>query len=321
MSGKKLGNLSGITKPIQLKVDQNQLYVEDEQVKLQLYALKNFKLIKSLLKRGEGPGECRHAPYFTIYPDCLYLYSLHKMICVKRNLDYKEEYRINKAFRYIFPIGKNFVGFTDGVNQKTEMGYKDISIYTRDKEFKYKKLLYYCEDNPILKLGQKEDYNLLHAILGFTIYKDKIFLGDPYRGLFVVVFDSNGNELNRINLNMTRQKVTEEFKKKWLEEHWPDKSKWEAFKRMVNPYFPEYFPPFFKFEVNNDKIYFFTYNKRGNENEVIITDLKGKILKKSYVPSTLNKFGLDFTVDNDKYYYIIDNDETEEWEVHVVDIN
>ncbi|MGE5342158.1 MAG: hypothetical protein ACM3SY_11845 [Candidatus Omnitrophota bacterium] len=154
----------------------------------------------------------------------------------------------------------------------------------------------------------------------FIVYKDRIYIGDPTRGLSLQVFDSNGKELYRINLNYEKKKVPEEFIQEWLSERWPDRSVWEAYKKTCNPYFQEYFPPFLKFEVKNDKIYFFTYNRKGTDSEVIVTDLKGKILRKAYVPHSRSRLGSDFTVANDKYYYVVDNEETEEWELHAVDI-
>ncbi|MGE5340350.1 MAG: hypothetical protein ACM3SY_02605 [Candidatus Omnitrophota bacterium] len=318
---KKLGNLSEVTKPVNLKVDKDRLYVIDERIKIYLYSLKSFKYVTSLLKKGEGPGECRSAPYCTIYPDCLSLFSIGKIMSISKKLDYKEEFRIKRlSLRYVFPVGKNFVGYGWGINEKTGRYSTDISIYTRDKDLKYKKLVYYAENSPITKPGQLEDYPMLPCSVDFIVYNDKVFVSDPYRGMFVTIFDSNGNELNRINVNFEKKKVSEEFKKHWMDERWPDKAQWETYKKRVNAYFQEYYPPFFKFEVNNNKIYFFTYNRKGDLQEIVITDLKGKILKKSYVPRTRNKFGSDFTVDNDKYYYIVDNDEIEEWELHVVDI-
>jgi hypothetical protein len=87
-----------------------------------------------------------------------------------------------------------------------------------------------------------------------------------------------------------------------------------------NFYFPEYFPGFYRFAVDKGKVYFLTYNRKGDQRELIVTDFNGKVLKQSYVPWVENEVYTNFSISNDMFYYIMENDETEEWELHVTDI-
>ncbi|MGE5343133.1 MAG: hypothetical protein ACM3SY_16790 [Candidatus Omnitrophota bacterium] len=184
-------------------------------------------------------------------------------------------------------------------------------------------MIYYLESPPSKPgKGGKEDYCLFNNnVSDFTVYDNKIFIWETTSGgCCVFIFDSNGNELNRIKLNLENQKISQAFKDKYIE-YWKTFSKaWEYLNARCNVFFPEYFPYFQKIEVNKGKIYIYTYNFKGNEREVIITDLKGKVLKKIFVPLMYFINGIDYTIDDDNFYYVIENEESEEWELHMVNL-
>ena len=56
LNSEKLYEFSDIYKPQQIAVDNNYLYVS-EGYGVNLYSLKNFKLIRKIGKKGSGPGE------------------------------------------------------------------------------------------------------------------------------------------------------------------------------------------------------------------------------------------------------------------------
>jgi len=70
-------------------------------------------------------------------------------------------------------------------------------------------------------------------------------------------------------------------------------------------------------------------NENTDEQEFIIMDLKGNILKTLYLPQTANPqhfvkmMGMTprfYSIANNRFYYLVENEEEETWELHVKDI-
>jgi len=319
----KLANLTEVEMPSAILVKNSRLFVADRTVKLHLYSMKDFKYIKRLARKGEGPGELRYPPRFCIHPDYIFLYSSRKCMYFKKNGDYDREFIIkNTRFKEVYPIKGNFICLKHGVNKINDSFYSDISIYSRakDNEFKFKKLVYYLESPPDKISGGKRDYVVISDYLGIIVREDKIYVGDSSRGLFVAVFDANGQEIDRVNLwKMDKIKITEEYKKEFMERI-KTNSSYNIVKSMYNIIIPEYFPGFYRFAIDNGKVYFLTYLKKDGKREIIVADFKGKMPKRTYVPWVENDAYINFSIENDKFYYILENEEEEVWELHMVEM-
>ncbi|MCK4766523.1 MAG: hypothetical protein KAW12_30290 [Candidatus Aminicenantes bacterium] len=319
---KKLADLPEVEKPFSIVVDKGQLFVSDHTVTLHIYSMKDFKYTKQVSQKGEGPGEFRHTPFFAVYPDDFFVYTGGKCMYFSRKGDYKKEFKINSmGVKMISPLGKNFVVNRRGVNQKTGYHFSKFILYTytEEKGIEYKGLLYYIEPRKVTN-RKKPDYPVISPWFYFIVHEDKVFIGDPSRGLFVQVFDSEGSEIGTIqNLEVPRRKITAQYKKKHMDKMKKSRH-FNTVNNMYNIVFPEYFPDFYRFGVNNGKIYFLTYNQKDDLREIYITDFTGKMLKKTYVPFVENDVHMHFSIVDDKFYYIMENEETEMWELHMVEI-
>jgi hypothetical protein len=323
INSSKLASLPEVEKPAIILVKNGRLFVADWTVKLHLYSMKDFSYVKQISRKGEGPGELKYVPRFTLHHDYIFLYSSNKCVYFSRNGDYDREFIIkNIRLNDVFPVKENFVGLKPGMNKKNDNSYSDISIYTytKDKEFKFKKVVYYLERPPQKIRGGKKDYVVINDYLGIIVHDDKIFVGDSTRGLFVAVFDANGKEINRVNiLEIDKTKLTEQYKKEFMERVKRNPS-YNILKSMYNIIIPEYFPLFYRFAVDNGKVYFLTYLSKNDKREMIIVDLKSKIFKRVFVPWVDNDARINFSIENDKFYYIMENEEEEVWELHMVEI-
>jgi hypothetical protein len=133
----------------------------------------------------------------------------------------------------------------------------------------------------------------------------------------VAVFDSKGKEINRVNLlEVDKIKMTEQYKKELMERAKRQPS-YKMIESMYNIIFPEYFPGFYRFAVDNGKVYFLTYLRKDDKREMIIADLKSKKFKRTFVPWVENGVHTNFSIVNDKFYYIKENEEEEVWELHM----
>ena len=91
---KKLVDLPEVGSPLDMVVDNGQLFVSDREVKVHVYSLKDFKYQGSISRKGEGPGECKAVPFYNVGPDYIFLYSLGKGIFFSRDGKLKREVKI-----------------------------------------------------------------------------------------------------------------------------------------------------------------------------------------------------------------------------------
>jgi hypothetical protein len=320
---KRLAVLPEVGKPQDMVVDNGQLFISDQTVKVHVYSMKDFKYQAQISRQGQGPGECEYVPIFRVGPDYIFLYSLGKGIFLSRDGRLKRELRIpRKGTESIAPLGEDFVCQTWGKNKRNDHNYYDISIYsyTEEQGLNYKKILYYFDLPPSKRRGGKWNYHIFREYNDYVIYDNKVFVGDSTRGIFAAVFDNQGNEINQIKLDVKEIKLTAEYKKH-LMDMLKQNPEWEMANSIYNIVLPEYFPAFYRFSVNNGKVYFLTHKLKGNnQREVIITDLKGNLLKRTYVPWIENELRIDYAIENDKFYYILANETTEDWELHMEEI-
>jgi hypothetical protein len=232
-----------------------------------------------------------------------------------------KEFRILKRGYSLMPIGENFIFSTTTGSDKE--GYKsDISIYSysRETDLKFIKSIYTSKWEPGIFTSGKLDYPLIRGSVNYLVYDDKIFLADSNRGIYAEIFSKTGDKIGKIDLRQfAPQEVTEQFKKEFMELA-KASPYYESSLDWYNFYFPKYYPGFDRFAVDKGKLYFLTYNRKGDQRKLIITDWKGAVLKQTYVPWVFNDVNINFSIENDKFYYVKENDETEEWELYVTDI-
>jgi hypothetical protein len=320
---KRLAVLPEVDKPQNMIVDNGQLFISDQTVKVHVYSMKDFKYQVRISRQGQGPGECEYIPSFRVGPDYIFLYSLGKGILFSRDGNLKRELRIpRKGTESVAPLGEDFVCQTWGKSKRDDHNYYDISIYSYNDEqgLEYKKILYYFDLPPNKRRGGKWDYHIFRENNDYVIYDNKVFVGDSTRGIFVEVFDNQGNKINQIKLDVNEIKLTAEYKKH-LMNILKQNPEWDMATSIYNIVLPDYFPAFYRFSVDNGKVYFLTHKlKSDNQREVIITNLKGNLLKRTYVPWIKDEFHIQYAIENDKFYYILANETTEDWELHVEEI-
>jgi len=320
LSARKLGNMPELSHYSTFYVYKNRLFAMDPQVHVDIYSLKPFRYIKQASRKGAGPGESIRSPSIMIYPDYLYLYRLGKCMFFSHDGDYIKEYRIPKPHLHHFaPLGDNF--FTHNItNDKTASNHElSICTYSKKEGIKHKKIVYIYVFPIQKKKDNKIPYSPFKKFVRYSIVEDKIFIPDPDRGMFAEIYDFNGNRLSRINLDYEKIKISEENKKKIKD----ILESIQAYRDTVDMYYldmPDYYPSYQYATLDNGKVYFLTYYKKGQMREIIIADWKGKFIKRSYVPALTDIEVVSCAISNNKFYYIYENEETEEWELHAEDI-
>ncbi|UCH92368.1 MAG: hypothetical protein JSV88_19010 [Candidatus Aminicenantes bacterium] len=302
-----------------LLVDDTQMYVS-EGTSIYIYSLKDFQLKKKFGRKGEGPREFIVQPpvplIINLREDNIIVTSRRKISIFSKDGVFKKETRIPAAFVFfIKPLGDRFTGFgiTRGDDQKF---YRTINIYD-SKLTKVKEVFRTIHDFQTPGHG----YNAF-VPWAYTTYNDKIFI--PWKTEFCIdVFDSTGDLLYSIKEKYKNVKVTKAHEKEHEDALQIDPNTKQFYERMKPFRYPDYFPAILDIRVTDNKIYTITYKNENNKNECFIFDLKGKLLKKTFI--TLQKLDINshypFDIKKGKVYQVLENEYTEGWDLHVNEVN
>ena len=134
------------------------------------------------------------------------------------------------------------------------------------------------------------------------------------------IFDANGKKVSSLTREYKRLKVTEDYKKgvhHYFKTDPSTKQFYDAFFKDKLK-FTDYFPAIQFFIVDHGKIYIITYMKKDGKYEYFVYDMKGKFLKRLFLPiSSPNPLRPDpFTIKHNKLYQLIENEDEEESELH-----
>jgi hypothetical protein len=310
---KKIANFPGINKPYRFEVYDNDIYI-GEKSSISIYSLKDFTLIKKFGRRGEGPGEFKALPMFKIFSNYIVVNNFTKWLLFSRKGEFIEEKRDTLFKLFLYPVGSNYVATTLDPNPKIKNAPRVVSLLDKNLE-------------PIKEIfrkvpkgkGKRRRREMIRDFYKYRVYEDKIFLGDTSKGFFIEVFNSNGNKLYEIKKKYQPLKVTEKYKKDKLKrEKESNDFVSNTMRKLKYKYkFRDYFPAFRDLRVKDGKIYVFTDKSIEDQGEVIVMDLKGNILKKTFVSRAPWRL---YSISNDRYYFLKDNLEKEEWELFAEDI-
>ncbi len=316
--GAKTVPLPGLMKPGAIAVDAGRIYISDGTT-VHIYSLADFSRKHTFGKTGEGPKEFRtYNSGFGVgvtpqkNPDLLVVNSLGKVSYFTKKGEFVKELKTgsNAAF---FPLGDNFVGLEEIMEGKDS--FQNLNVY----DVKFKKVrkitrwLHPIQDS-------KREILLVPLYTVPHIYDNKVFAA-PGSDLIIDVYNVKGEKLYSLEHPYERPKVTEAYKTTTLDFFKTDprwRNNFELIKSMAR--FPEYFHAVRFFQVNDGRVYVQTYGEQEGKSEFYIFDIKGKFVKKVYVPF-VNDMGINIVprhaIAGGKLYQLLDNDETEEWELHI----
>jgi len=331
-SASKVGDLVDVIKPAALAVDGNRLYIT-EGTAFHIYSLNPFKYLKKTGTKGEGPGEFKNTPYVNVLPDHLFINNPGKIMLFSKDGAFQKETRLPFHYFYfnypLLPVNQNYACFQIKFNRETKKVGFEGKIYGADfgllKSFA-------VVDSPYLppppppgsKPANKTDYNVIEENLEFTAAAGKIFLADSRKGFFIAVFDHNGNPLYEINHKYKKIKVPSDFEENYMKEL-KKSAGWERLNILYNFIFREYYPPFFSIKVKDGKIFALTYEKKQGKHEVVVMDLEGKELNRSFAfpPDPMERqvhgfplYSTSYDISEGSIYYLVENEDTETWELH-----
>lgn len=318
---KKIASLPELMKPQIMDMSSDKLFVSEAPT-IYIYSLKDFSFIKKFGKAGEGPREFKVNPFgppmiIYVYNEKLYISSDAKLSTFSLDGEFISERKV-PPFRFFIPVEDKFVasGTAQGDDKKM---YLNMGLY--DKDLNLLKELYRSD----MSVGPNFKWIFPNADFTTLPYQDRIYVVVGKSGFVIDVFDLQGKKLYTINKKYSPLKVPGNYKNrvlKWFKNNPSFKQYYEFFIQRLD--FRDQFPPIRTMLVESDRIYVVTYKQKDDLSEVIIMDLKGKELKRKYVPiigipGNLFEYPI-FMIKNQQYFTLIENDDEEVWELHRVNL-
>lgn len=301
-------DLGELENPEFLVAAKDFLLIEDNH-KLKMYALKDFKLIKTIGRKGEGPGEFKSFAMPQILTDSIMIFSSHKVgvYDLSGNLIKEKRTPLNK--HYVRKIAGKYISYSI-LTREADDFYIAYNIYDRELS---KEKEYYRMKWMIHKDGTRD----LFETFFFDVYDDKIIFAHG-EGFRIDILDKNGKLLHSIELNPAKipfSKSDMDVIINDLMENMRNKGYAESIRKKAIQ--PDYFPAIRKCVVADGKIYVITYVKKGKLSECYIFDMAGKQLNRKFIPLRDRSPYLapPFTIGNGNFYQLVENEEKEVWQL------
>jgi len=317
----KVATLDELANPFIMQIDENQLYITDS-ADVFIYSLKDYKLQKKFGKRGEGPGEFLIMPtvnmgsvMLDVYPEYLLINSLGKLSFFTKQGKFIKEIRTTSPFGMFKPLGNRFVGY--GVAVYDKVNYMTTNIWDSKLSRVIKEL---NREEQWFVPGKK--MNAFGLRVGFFFVVDnKIFIENEKRN--ILIFDEKGEKLGSIDPPIEQVKMTKTFIEgfhHYLKTTPRFKQFYPILKNMLA--FPDYFPKIRLVYIVDPNIYVLSWKKKEDKIECFIYDLKGKLVKKTYLPIVEQNVFFHFsqTFGNDNFHQLVESEDGEEWELHITGI-
>lgn len=308
LSGAERTTLEKVMKPERMSADSHHLYVT-EGATIYVFSMKDFKLLRTFGKAGEGPEEfklsSRPGGRLAVFhhPNHLVINSFERLSLFTPEGKFLKEMKGSMFTGDFRPLGDGYVGraITFGKGKNTMV----YSFY--DAELKKTKEIFKVD---IIRKGH--EFNPFPVSFSFAVHDGLVFVCGK-TGFDISAYGRDGKKKFAITRDYERIKVTEAFKKQQLADAKArgDEGRYQYYKTNVR--FPEYLPAVSYFTAADGKLYVRTHKKEGEKDELFIFKTDGTFLDKIFTDLSARTH----MIKNGKLYALMENEETEEWELLV----
>jgi len=349
-----------VKQPIALTAGNGKVYVldvgetgaADQSRDVKIFSASNFSFLKSLGQPGSGSAEFLLGPGIPrIHGDSVWVDDIHKIVVFSPDGEFQRTIPFPKGFMLagfpLLPVSDHYVTINSDFNRQPADGSfewigrvydKDLNILRSFTSGIPSSILYPPPPPPPpapRQPGQKEPlekegprvktaYQAIPDCIDFTVAENKIFFADTRRGFHISVFDDSGIPLYEIKKDYAQLEVPADFQNTFMKLI-KDKSAWLL--DVASFKFREEYPAFMSFKVADGKIYVATYARQKGMNELIVMNLKGDILKRSFSFPLSSDFDPDYhnfnvskiryDISQGKIFFLTANERTGVYELHV----
>jgi hypothetical protein len=271
--------LTGMARPESVKAGKDYVYIVDFP-SIHIFDKRDFKKIGAFGKRGEGPGEFNQFAGTHPKGDQLVICNhIKALFFTPRGKYIKEKKLRNQIWRQLTPVGNGFVAKGRFVENDTD--YISLELYDSGLK-RLKRLLKY----KFHFQGESDKiYMLDYRNIQFITHQGKIYVKPDHAKFIIDVYDSAGNKEYSIKRDYEKIATTGAHLQKYHDyyRYSPRLKKfYENIKQRIAV--PSFFPAIRTFTIADGKIYVVTYKEKQKNSEVLVLDLKGKFLKKIFLP-------------------------------------
>lgn len=307
-----------------VRAEHGRVYIQDK-TDIAAYSFETGRFLRRIGRPGQGPGEFAMLGGFAVLADRIVVADIMKTLLFSVEGEYLSQ--ISPPARIMFypflPVGKHFVGVpmerrNDG-STLPPMGVIYDSARRQVKRFvEVPDILPPPPPPPGSSLPSgREDTLMVRDYFDYVIHDNKIFVADSRKGLSISVFDETGILLYEIRHPLERVKISKEYRD-FVTQSRPEKY-WTTHK----PIYPEVFPALAAFKIDGGRIYAVTAARKDGRYEVIVMDLKGKILDRGFrFPMQIDfwmphAFARTFDVEGGRFVWVGYNDSKDLYELHI----
>jgi len=276
-------DLPDVQKPHQITVDGNDLYVFDEaDYSLHVYSISPFALKLKIGRKGDGPRDFKYLPFVSVQPEGFTCTDFTKIMWFSKQGEVLKVMEFSELADFDLDSEMLLIPVKDRYLRITaDHGQFKRRVYLLDSRFKTIKQLYEGSFN--WQIGSRTDYRT-DALTseGLT------FISDSLKGFHIMVFDGEGTLVRTIDRSRDVEAVEGSA--------------------LLHQYC-----------VSDGRIYATTYVKKGDQTEMIVLDLTGRILGRHHLPLTSIRAGRGvlrydlFTVARGVLYELVHNRVTGKW--------
>jgi len=293
-------------KPLFIAVNDKYCYI-GERFSVFQYTLKEFKFVKKFGGKGQGPGQFPVILDMHTTPGHLVVSSLSRVYIYSSDGNYIAEKKTNAWSTRFDMEGVQFLGMGSLKDNKIE--YETIELLndklSKKKEiYRSKKILQ--SSGPINPLIPDSYFCFIGGKILVNTQEDSLLL-----------FNSKGDKEKELNLNLTKQPISEKYKKHYFDSFKKNPRKKIVYDMIKNRIkMPDYFPVIKFIRADNRLIYLVTYQEKDQKFLCLVLDLSGKELARTWIPlPSMDSFCHPLSFHNGSYYYMKDDIENEKWMV------
>lgn len=345
--------------PQVLAADKDRIYVceyENFPTKpeshIAIYSGSDFSLLAKIGQVGKGPGEFRaFGPgRFILVDGQIWAQDLRRTLVFSRDGTFQKEIQIPREyFAFLYPLIPINEGFVSLAGDASDVTAGNARVFGRLYDFNLRVIKEFYGEIPVqappppppppAPSGQKADvkaaeppatkkvYQAIPECIDFAVAEGKLFVADSRKGFYIAVFDSAGNPLYEIDRKYAALPVPPEYSAA-LKKKIDETQGW--LNGITEVKFRSHFPAFYSFKIADGKIYISTYAEKDGLHELVVMDLKGKVLNQSFCfplgpsyDSLYDNFNIvrdRYAISGDKIYYVAKSAKAGSYEVRIQDL-
>lgn len=317
--------LDGVVRPAIFIVKADRIYTL-EGATVSIFSLKDQKLIKRFGKAGEGPGELRYNANFgrplsmAFEGDNLVVNSLNRMSYFSMDGAYLREQNM-PIDMLLFRTRQKYVGVGPIQDEKSQNVYLGFRFYSHS--YQPLALIHRCD------IEIENMRKLIIPVDSFAynpVYKDLIYINTSADEFIIDVFNEEGTKVRTIRKDYPQIPLGEDHRRathEFFKTNPRYKSQYEVIGKALT--FRDKFPPIRDLHLAEDRIHVITYKRQGELWEMIVLDLQGQELGRTFIPlSTFEPFSfypILYSVSGRTVYTLVEDENEEGWVVKATPLN